>query len=136
MARDPFAVEPEGAIVRPLYARRDVEHLAVSENELRQISTMNALAALFVSMATGTLFYGLAILQVWWMEEGLSPQGEAVAKVLVPVLALMCLGFTVAAGVAWQSRRDQIARIRSESEGRTPPGRRARVSRPSPTSRG
>ena len=114
---DQFVFSPhgQGAIVEPVYARREVKHIAVSENELRQISTLNALTALFVSLASASASFALGILQVAWMEDGLSPEGTAAAKVVVPVLALLTVGFVIAAGVTWNSRHGQIEVIRAES---------------------
>lgn len=104
-----------GAAVEMVYVTRSMLSYAVNENELQNISTMNGLTSLFLALATGLIGIALGILQVWAMEDSLSDTGEAVAKFAIPILALLALGFCIAAGTTWNSRRMQINTIKRES---------------------
>ncbi len=118
MPDSPLSITPNsgGAAVDVVYVRRSVRHVAVSDSELHSISTMNTLTALFISASSSLLFFTLGILQVAWMEGGLSAQGTATAKLLVPLLIALSIIFAIAAGLTWRSRRSHLQTIQDESE--------------------
>lgn len=105
-----------GAIVNPLYARRDVMHYAVTDHELRSVSFYNTLMAIFASIGSFLLAVALSIWIGAVLESGeLSDVAKILIWVISPAIAVIAVVFYGLAWFSWKTRQAEIDTIRREA---------------------
>ena len=110
-----------GGVYTPDYQDRKTRTYLVSESELSAIGTMNLLATLLWSFATGFLFLALGI-YVAVAQQGAAGDGAVIAVnstlrvVALPLSVAAALILGALATVATFNRISQVAAIRRESK--------------------
>jgi apolipoprotein N-acyltransferase len=104
-----------GAIIHPVYAKREVMHFAVSEHELSTLTLVNAQVVFCSSAATFLVGIGMTILIGIWLSNTSNSTTDILGRVAAPLILIFALAFAIAGVVLWRWRGGSINRIKRES---------------------
>jgi hypothetical protein len=113
----PPSDNPSGATIVTAYARRRVQAYPVFENEIRSISTLNSLSAVFFSIMSAFISFAVGIWVNALFVQNPPPEGKLLSEVAAPAC---CVAAVVAACLGiWAvcSRSNAWKDIRRESSG-------------------
>jgi len=105
-----------GAVIKSIYAERQVKVYAVHESEVQTIGWFNSQASALIGLGSALLTYGIGILTNAAFAEKLTPIGEAASLLFAPILIGMSLLAFVGAALAIRRRSSVWSGIKKESQ--------------------
>ena len=105
-----------GAVLTTEHKDRRMKSYLVLDGELKQISTLNGWATLFLSIGTFCLSIAVGIWSGLFVEGSPSEAAKEYGSIIEWTFFGLSIGFFVLAGLAVRSRNSEIHRIRSESD--------------------
>jgi hypothetical protein len=116
----PETPTPTGASVQPQYVRRVMKVYAINEHEAQTLSSLNAQATVYFSLAS---FFASFCLAIWinaLFYTYMPPVAVIAAYVVAPCLGVIAIGSLIMAIVSLRSRRSTWRVIKDESQGVPP----------------
>ena len=107
---------PRGATVETYGVRRRVKVFGILDHEMETLSSLNAQATVFFSVAASLASSAYTISISAGFAEKLTSSGELLNRVAQPALYGLGVVFACLGLWAWRKRTSTMARIRKESE--------------------
>ena len=110
---------PGGATVKTTYVERQVRAFAVFETEVDALSSLNAQATVFFSVASATLSFAVGIWTNAAFSSNPTPEATIASRMVAPVIALISVIFIFLGVHAWNRRTSVVTSIREQSSSTT-----------------
>lgn len=117
-ATDETSEVTTGAVVQPIYSRREMRCLIVSESELKQIGLANIGVTVSVGIGSALLSFGVDLFKDTALDTPANAGSAAIADAVESLCIAGGIVFYIVALILWFWRRDMIQTIRSESQSR------------------
>jgi len=113
---------PGGATITTVYLGRQVNAYAVFEPEIESFSTLNTIATVAISLASGFISMAIGIEANAAFAKDMTPAGEIMAYFVAPGLVILGVIAGVVAGKSIASRRTAWQAVKAQSKARTQEG--------------
>jgi hypothetical protein len=110
---------PRGATVKTTYVERQVKAFAVFDTEVDVLSSLNAQATVFFSVASAALSFAVSIWANAAFYSELTPAGQIASHIVAPALLVVAVLFVGLGVHAWTRRTSTVNAIRQQSTSST-----------------
>jgi hypothetical protein len=116
-----YSVSPQtsqqSSRIVPGHTVRKMRELLIYEQELDHVGLLNSLASGFFSAASGCFLFVIGLVTNAVMQDKLSEKGVALLQFGIPLGIVLGVGFTMAGGWSWVTKRTMISELKKQAIG-------------------